>query len=104
MLALFLSLESWIFGPYSDIPMHDVGNGQVPAFYRLAQSFYEYGYNYWYPYHLTGNDQSATYSLLHLITPFYIFLPIWLAFSSVLVLQHFFGALAMYLFCRKKFY
>ncbi len=102
VLALFLSLESWIFGPYSDIPMHDVGNGQVPAFYRLAQSFYEYGYNYWYPYHLTGNDQSATYSLLHLITPFYIFLPIWLAFSSVLVLQHFFGALAMYLFCIKK--
>jgi hypothetical protein len=103
VLALFLSLESWIFGPYSDIPMHDVGNGQVPAFYRLAQSFYEYGYHYWYPYHLTGNDQSATYSLLHLITPFYIFLPIWLAFSSVLVLQHFFGAIAMYLFCRKKF-
>lgn len=103
VLALFLSLESWIFGPYSDIPMHDVGNGQVPAFYRLAQSFYEYGYHYWYPYHLTGNDQSATYSLLHLITPFYVFLPLWLAFSSVLVLQHFFGALAMYLFCRKKF-
>jgi hypothetical protein len=103
VLALFLSLESWIFGPYSDIPMHDVGNGQVPAFYRLAQNFYEYGYHYWYPYHLTGNDQSATYSLLHLITPFYVFLPIWLAFSSVLVLQHFFGALAMYLFCRKKF-
>lgn len=102
LLALFLSLETWIFGPYSYVPLHDTGNGQVPAFHMLVRSVREYGLSYWYPFHLAGNDESATYSLFQLVTPFFMFLPIWLAFSAVLIIQHFLGGLSMYVFCRAR--
>lgn len=103
LLALFLSMESWIFGPYSYLPLHDAGDGQVPTFYTLARSVLEHGYSYWYPYHLAGVDERSTYSLWHLITPFFMFLPIWLAYASVLFLQHLLGGLSMYAFCRIRF-
>ena len=104
LFSVFLTFETWIFGPYSYIPLHDTGDGQVPVFYTLIQQFKTHGFSStWYPYHLAGNDQKATYSIFHLITPFFYFFPLWLAFGSVLFLQHLLGGLSMFYFCKSRF-
>ena len=101
-VALLLSMESWVLGPYSYVPIHDAGDAQVPVFYRFAQMISEHGIQHWFPYHIAGNDEIVSYNLIQLITPLFMWMPLWLAFATLLVLQHFLGAVSMYIYCRKK--
>ena len=97
IVCIFLSIETWVLGIYSYLPLHDAGDAQVPVFYSYIQQVKKYGFSAnWFPLHLAGNDQSATYSIFTLIGLIFYMFPMWKAYALTLFMQHLVAIFAMY--------
>lgn len=89
--SIWLALPFFGLGPYSYIPVQDTGNIILPGKLAVASLLSEGKIGYWFPRVVAGLDMLASgtgYAAQLDSVPFF-FLPGWLAFGLIMVLQRF---------------
>lgn len=90
LLALWLSLEQWGLGPYSYMPIHDIGDITFPRLLMLASAPFLEKVCYWLPGMACGVDRLSNDLLYtHVYALAFRFLPGWFACGAMAVLQGF---------------
>ena len=99
-LTILLTFDTWLFGQYSIIPLHDNGDGPVPNFWTIVQNIIHDGYSRWNFMQLCGLDDSMSFDIVQTATPFYALPKLWLAHGLYFTAQVAIGVVGMYWLCR----
>lgn len=101
VVALWLSLEYFILGPFSYLLIYEWGDGNLPHHVVLFRDLIKYGISYWSPYLASGADyfvQDSSYTQLHGV--FLLLLPTWFVTPAITLLRFFLSGYFMYHIAR----
>lgn len=99
-LALWLSLEYVLLGPFSYIPIFDNADSYFPEFLALR---HETGIQLWYRFIGGGVDRlSQEMSYLNIFQMVSHFIPVWLTYQFYVFQHYFLSSYFTYRLCRKQ--
>ncbi|MFC1590046.1 DUF6044 family protein [Candidatus Omnitrophota bacterium] len=101
LVALYISIEYFGFGPLSYVRIHDTADSFIPRYLTLKYSLFKYGVSYWCPSMGCGVDRLANDMLFpHFTTILFNIFPGWIAYQLIIIIQKFFAGYFTYRLSR----
>ena len=102
LVSLWFSLEYMGLGPFSYIPVHDIGDSAIPRYLALTHG--TPGWGSWFPQMGCGVDRLANDLLFpHVLTLLFNLFPGWVAFQLFVLFRHFLSGYFTYRLAKDLF-
>ncbi len=101
IVALVLTSDHYILGPFSFVEWHDLGNAHFARYAAIADAVRTHGVFYWYPFAGTGVDmQSNGFRFADIYFLSFIVLPDWLVIPVLRLAQLMLAGWSTHRLCR----